>query len=142
MIQKADVIAIITITDVRESDTNGKTWTYRQMGKAAVETLLKGAIPKDFTIYGSETFICAQCPLSRGRFIAFLKKDDALWTGSNWHLSLRPIKGNEVDWYVDDQNRYDMKPSPLGKVLDQIKAKARVTGDVSRKSHWGRIPNI
>ena len=133
MIQRADVIAIISITAVRDSDKKGKTWTYRKSGEAKVERVLKGEIPKTFTIYGEETFICASCPIAEGRFLAFLTKDGELWTGSNWHLSLRPITGADVLWYIDGENRYEMKTASLDAVLDQIrktvKKPAKADGD-------------
>jgi hypothetical protein len=122
MIQGAEVIAIISITDIRDSDTKGRTFFYRKSGEANVETVLKGDIPECFRIYGAGSFVCASCPIGEGRFVAFLRKDDDLWTGSNWDLSLRPINGTEVLWYVDDDNRYEMKPALLDEVIDQIKA--------------------
>jgi hypothetical protein len=121
MIRSAEVIAVISITDLRDSDVKGRTWTYRKSGEAKVETILKGQIPKAFTMYGAETFKCASCPIAEGRFLAFLKKDGDLWTGSNWHLSLRPIKGANVLWYIADDNRYEMKSTPLDAVLIRIK---------------------
>lgn len=126
MIERAEVIAIITITDARPGDAKGRIWTYRQEGRAKVENILKGDIPRAFTLHGAETFICAQCPIANGRFFAFLKKDGDLWTGSNWHLSLRPIRNDEVDWYVADENRYEMKPVLLEKVVAEIKAQLAV----------------
>jgi len=121
MIRKATVIAIVTITGVQASGVRGKTWTYRQVGDATVESVLKGDIPGRIKLYGMEDFICAQCPLSEGRFLAFLKKDGDLWTGSNWDLSLRPISGTTVAWYADDHTRHEMKPLPLADVLGRIK---------------------
>ena len=123
MIEKADAIAIVEITNVKDSNTKGKTWTYRTKGTVKVEKILKGKLPNEFTLYGAETFICASCPIAKGRYIAFLKKDGDLWTGSNWHLSLRPIKSDMVDWYVADDNRYEMESKALKKVLAEIKTK-------------------
>lgn len=121
MIEKAEAIAIVEISAVKDSDAKGKVWTYRTKGTVKVEQTLKGELPDEFTIHGAETFICASCPLLNGRFIVFLKKDGSLWTGSNWHLSLRPITDGMVEWYVADDNRYEMKPMPLNKVLAEIK---------------------
>lgn len=133
MIQKADAIAIVEISAVQDSDAKGKVWTYRTKGTVKVEETLKGELPKEFTIYGAETFICASCPVTNGRFIVFLKKDGDLWTGSNWHLSLRPIKDGLVEWYVADDNRYEMKPMTLNTVLAEIKTqKANKAVDSTR----------
>lgn len=133
MIEKAEAIAIIEISAVQDSEAKGKIWTYRTKGTAKVEETLRGELPDEFTIFGAETFICASCPITNGTFIAFLKKDGDLWTGSNWHLSLRPIKDGMVDWYVADDNRYEMRPMALKTVLAEIKAqKANKAVDSTR----------
>lgn len=133
MIEKAEAIAIIAISAVQDSDAKGKIWTYRTKGTAKVEDTLKGELPKEFTIYGAETFICASCPIAKGRFIAFLKQDGDLWTGSNWHLSLRPISDDMVEWYVADDNRFEMKPKALNSVVAEIKThKANKAVDSTR----------
>lgn len=119
MIERAEVIAIIEITNVRVSETKAG-WTYQQEGDAQVKSVLKGEIPDTFTFYGAENFICAQCPVSTGRFIAFLKRDQTLWTGSNWHFSLRRIADQQVEWYVEGSHRYDMQPASVEHVLADI----------------------
>lgn len=121
MIKRAEVIAIISITAVRDSDAKGRTWTYQKSGEAKVEAVLKGDISKAFTLYGAENFICASCPIREGRFVAFLRKDGDFWTGSNWQFSLRPIEEANVSWYADDATRYEMKPTVLNAVISQIK---------------------
>ena len=60
--------------------------------------------------------------LAKGRFLAFLTKDDDYWAGSNWHLPLRPIKEEKVEWYVSEEQRWPMKYQDLGKVTAEIKA--------------------
>lgn len=119
MIERAEAIAVIQITGVGPATAAGQSWTYGQTGKAAVLQSIKGNLPEKFKIYGSENFICARCPLANGTYLAFLKKDGSLWTGSNWHLSLRPIKERMVDWFTGD-DRYDTKPAPLERVLKQL----------------------
>lgn len=120
MIEKAEAIAIIEISAVQDSNANGKVWTYRKKGKVKVEEAIKGDLPEEFTVYGAETFICASYPVANGRFIAFLEKDEDLWTGSNWHLSLRPIKDGMVEWYVAGDHSYNMKLEALDTVLLEI----------------------
>lgn len=124
MIEKAEVIAIISIGEVKVAETHGVNWTYRQSAIATVESVLKGTLPKTITLYGMENFPCAQCLLGKGRFIAFLKKDGDLWTGSNWHLSFRPIQGTTVEWYKAEDDRYEMVPIPLETVIQEIKVKS------------------
>jgi hypothetical protein len=101
-------------------NASGKNWTYSQQTKVSVEKVLKGKIPDNFVMYGGESFICAQCTLSKGRFLAFLGKDGDLWVGANWHLSLRPIKDDEVEWYISQEQRFPMKFQKLADVLAQI----------------------
>ena len=135
LIKKAEVIAIITLGEPEGAKpvgkfrdpfvTNtaaGKQWNYSQQAKGRVEQVLKGKISNEFILYGKEGFICAQCELSKGRFLAFLSRDGDLWAGTNWQLSLRPIVGKEVEWYVSDEQRYPMKFQKLDNVLTQIQA--------------------
>lgn len=124
MIERAEAIAIVSIGEVESVEQQGKHWTYRQRSKVWVKSVLKGKLPDEFVLYGAETFICAQCSLDTGSFIVFLKKDGDLWTGSNWHLSLRKINKDKVDWYVANDNRYEIAPAPLEKVIKEIKALA------------------
>ena len=123
MIDRAEVIAVVTITNIQDADAKGKTWTYRTAGDARAIRVLKGKLPAEFTLHGEETFICAQCPVTEGHFLAFLKKDGDLWTGSNWHLSLRPITGTDVEWYAESEDRYEMRPTALGSVVEHILAR-------------------
>jgi hypothetical protein len=123
LIQKATAIAIVEIEEPEpakptgndqqdpfaEDGATGKNWVYGQQAKVRVQKVLKGDLPKEFTLYGQESFICAQCMLTKGRFLAFLSKDGDLWVGANWQLSLRPIQNEQVEWYVTDEQRYPMK---------------------------------
>ena len=120
MIEQADAIAVITISDVRDTNTKGKGWAYRKKGTAKVESTLKGKLPDQFVIYGHESFRCAHCPLSKGRFLAFLKKDGDLWAGANWHLSLRLIRDGKVEWYPSDEQLFPMSFQDLETVISSI----------------------
>lgn len=136
LIQKATVIAIIELqepqaakadpskgkTDPFANTVTGKVWSYSTQSKATLIKVIKGELPKTFTLYGGESFVCAQCTLSKGRFLAFLTKDDDYWVGSNWHLSLRPIKDGKVEWYVAEEQRSPMEYQNLEKVTADIKA--------------------
>ena len=120
MIERAGAIALVRIGDPEPSVKKGKHWTYRQQAKVRVESVLKGKLPDQFMLYGAETFICAQCSIDTGYFVVFLKKDGELWTGSNWHLSLRGIKDGQVDWFVADESRFEMAPRLLSDVIKEI----------------------
>lgn len=121
MIDKAEAIAIITLSEVQTTNTQGTAFAYRQKANARAETVLKGKLPEKFPLYGAETFICAQCPLSSGRYLAFLKRDGDLWTGANWQSSLRPIQDKQVEWFVSDTDIFEKKSVPLAEVLKEIR---------------------
>ncbi|MEO7097878.1 MAG: hypothetical protein ABI162_00850 [Luteolibacter sp.] len=96
-------------------------WAYGQQAKVRVEKILKGEAPKEFVLYGGESFICAQCRLSKGRFLAFLSKDGDLWVGTNWELSLRTVRGGEVEWY-GSKEPFPMKFQKLDEIIAEIQA--------------------
>jgi hypothetical protein len=122
MIQEAEVIAVVKITKIEKANKKEKSWIYRQKATATVEQCLKGDVKEDITIYGLEDFICAQCRYEKGHFILFLRKDGALWVGSNWHLGIRPIKAGKIQWFKNDKMFFEMQDAPLHKVIDEINA--------------------
>ncbi len=128
MIKNTEAIAIIMISNVRESSersaerNNGSAY-YRQMADAATVTLLKGDLPVQFLLYGGETFECGQCNLAPGRYLAFLLKDGALWVGSNRGHSLRPITDENVEWFQTAMPTAQLAIVPLSEVLLEIKSK-------------------
>lgn len=136
LIQKAAAIAIVEIEEPEPAkptgndqqdpfagnSVTGKKWVYGQQAKVRVQKVLKGDLPKEFTLYGQESFICAQCALTKGRFLAFLAKDGDLWVGANWQLSLRPIQNEQVEWYVTDEQRYPMKFQKFDDVVAEVLA--------------------
>jgi len=111
----------------------GRTWTYSQQAKAELKTLIKGEIPKEFTIHGKESFICASCMLAKGRYLAFLTQDEKLWVGANWQLSLRQIRDGKVEWYVSEEQRHPMTFQNLEKVLERVRAEL-ATAEVEEKA--------
>ena len=136
LIQNAAAIAIVEIEEpapakplstvqqdpFADGSATGKSWIYGQQAKVRVQKVLKGELAKEFTLYGKESFICAQCELTKGRFLAFLTKDGELWVGANWHLSLRPIRSEQVEWYVADEQRYPMKFQNLDDIVLEVQA--------------------
>ncbi len=121
MIREAQVIAMVNITNVQEVNTKGKRWTYQQKALATVERCLKGNAEKEIEIYGMEEFVCARCRYEKGRFILFLRSDGTLWAGSNWHLGIRPITKDRIEWF-NDENCFEMKEVPLADVISEINA--------------------
>jgi len=128
MIEKAEAIAIVNIEKVEAVRQKGRHWTYAQKATGTVEKSLKGDVKGPIEIYGDVDFICANCRYQTGRFLLFLRKDDGLWTGSNWHLGIRPIKEGKVQWFKDDRADFDSdykavfehQELPLGGVVAEI----------------------
>ncbi len=126
MIKKADIIAIVDIINVENTETKSEHWTYGQKVTAKVDEILKGKPSKDITIYGKEDFICAQCLFKNGKFLLFLKYDKNLLVGSNWSFSIRPIKDKSVEWYKKDgKSIFELEYVPLDNVVQEIKSKIK-----------------
>lgn len=132
LVRKSLVIAIIELGEPGPSKSNpgadpfvdqalGTVWSYQKSAKAKVVRILKGEIPAEFVLHGNETFICAQCTLSKGRFLAFLQKDKDLWVGTNWHLSLRPVKDGKIEWYDGEDLMKPMTLQPEAAVLADVR---------------------
>lgn len=121
MIARAQAIAVVTIDAVETVEVEGKHWTYLQRATARVEQLIKGTLPETVELHGEETFICARCTFAPGRYLVFLDRDGNLWVGSNWHLSARPIAGENVEWYADDRGSAT-KAMPLASVLAEVRS--------------------
>jgi hypothetical protein len=120
MIERAEVIAIVNVTLVEKSETKGKQWNYGEIAHATVERTLKGKLPQTVKLYGGEDFICAQVHFMPGRHLVFLTRDGDFLVGCNWHLSVRPIKDTQVEWYVPGEV-LKLSWQPLGTVLERIK---------------------
>ena len=122
MIEKADCIAVVNITEVRDQEKEGRTRTYRQQATGTIEQCLKGGVSGEITIYGMGTFICAQCRYETGRFLLFLRKEGDGWTGSNWHLGIRPISETAVQWFKEGASRFEVADAALDDVLEEIRS--------------------
>lgn len=145
LVEKSLVIAIIELGEPGPSKPNagadpfvdqamGTTWSYQKSSKASLVRKIKGEIPADFILHGDETFICAQCRLSKGRFLAFLQKDMDLWVGTNWHLSLRPIKDGWIEWYDGEDLIKPLKFQPEKVVIAEIEKLLRESPKVENHS--------
>lgn len=119
MIKRAEIIAIVTITKVEPAKEKRKGWTYSEAATATVERVLKGKLDPKVMLHGGENFICAQVRYQPGRHLVFLRHDQDLLVGENWHLGVRPITGSEVEWFVNDTS-LELKKSPLDTVLREI----------------------
>lgn len=121
LVTQATAIAIIELSEPEESDQKGAIWTYRKSARAKVVMQVAGSLPDTFTLFGDETFICAQCHLAAGQYLAFLSRDGGLWAGANWHLSLRPLKDDKIEWYSAPEQRFSMTFQPKATVLERVR---------------------
>src|ERR1043166_1386675 len=119
MIRESDFIALVDISRVDDTETKGTHWTYRRKAAATVSQSLKGSLPQDVLLYGDEDFICAQVKFQPGRYLVFLRRDGDLLVGPNWHLSVRPLKDAQVEWYVPGE-RLKLSWQPLDTVMKRI----------------------
>ena len=119
MIKQAEVIALVEITKVDSKQTKGKTWTYNEVASAKVHQVLKGELANEVKLYGKENFICAQVSYKPGKFLVFLRRDKELLVGVNWHLGVRPISGETIEW-LDDKKVLNTKTQDLKTVLKEI----------------------
>jgi hypothetical protein len=128
MIQRSEMIAIVDISSVEDTQTKRDHWTYRRKANGTVHQALKGSLPREVSLYGDEDFVCAQVKFQPGRFLVFLSHDGDLLVGSNWHLSVRPLKGTQIEWYVPGE-RLKLAWQPLDVVLERIKRSLHHTPD-------------
>lgn len=125
MIERAEVIAIVDISRVEKAKTKSQPFDYGEIAHATVQQTLKGKLPKEINLYGGESFICAQVHFTPGRFLVFLRHAGEFLVGCNWHLSVRPIKDTEVEWYIPAE-RNTLSWQSLNTVLVRIQnAQAR-----------------
>jgi hypothetical protein len=121
MIAEADVIAVVTITDVKSLEPEKRVGD--QLATAVVKQVIKGEIKNEQEIefFVSSFFPCAVTQVSKGAYLVFLAKDGKMLKGKNWHLSYRPIENGSLDWYKDDTS-YALEKKPLEKVVAEVHA--------------------
>jgi hypothetical protein len=119
MVQGSVAIAILDISKVEAVEAKGDHWTYRERAQATVDRTFNGSLPRQVQLFGNETFICEQVRFQPGRYLVFLRKDGEKLVGANWHLSVRPIKDGQVEWYSGKQ-RLDLSWQPLSAVVEQV----------------------
>ncbi len=114
MIESSDAIVIGTIQKVEELKPAVEGY-YRQKATVTVSQTLMGTPVKSLELFGGEMFICAQCNLKPGTYLMFLKKRKNLWTGTNWDISLRPVKDGKIQWYGKNDKRWSRPRTYLSK---------------------------
>ncbi len=122
LVTKSTAIAIIELGEPKKAEVKGGHETYRQTAVAKTVQVLKGELPAEFTLNGHEDFICARCELKAGRYLALLSKDRELWVGTNWHLSLRPIRDSEIEWFEKADSAFPLTYQNRETVLKRVAA--------------------
>jgi hypothetical protein len=120
MIQKAEFIAIVDITSVEAVETKTEQFDFRERAQGKVVQMIKGQLPPSIVMHGNENFICAQVRYQPGRYLVFLERQAGLLTGCNWHLSVRPIKEDKVEWYAKAES-LELSWQPLEGVIERIR---------------------
>jgi len=124
MIRICDCIVVATIERVDPAEQKIGSFTYRQKATAMVEQCLKGNVSGTIYIYGGENFICAQNHYQPGHYLLFLCKRENYLTGANWHLGMRPITGDRVEWFQDGDDIFASTNRPMNQVIEEIKQQA------------------
>jgi hypothetical protein len=119
MIDCSEVIAVVDVKQIDKISEKGFTWTYSQKATVVPIQVLKGKLSNPDTVYGGEDFICASCRLETGKALLFLNHSGKMLIGSNWHLSVRPVKDGMLDWF-DGDSWSPLKPAKLSTVIAQI----------------------
>ena len=122
LVERADAIAVIELDAPVACRIESSIWTYQQMAKARVVEPIAGKLPANLMLHGDGSFICGQCPLAKGRYLAFLTKVDTQWTGTNWHLSLRPIRDGKIEWYAHPKSPHELKFQDAKTVLNRVRS--------------------
>lgn len=124
MIKGAEFIAVVTLAEPVKTETHGQ-WTYLESTDAHLKKQIKGKLPENFKIQGSENFRCAQCHFPKGESIVFLKRDHDLYVGQAWNISCLPIKSGKVAWFSDLNLRISDKQSDLSACIKQIQSEQK-----------------
>jgi hypothetical protein len=145
LVKKAQVIAILRISHVEQVEVAGSDHVYSQSALATVERVIKGSISGSVTLYAQQTSE-ARVDFAPGRYLVFLSRDGDLLVGTNWHLSVRPINKENVEWYASNKG-YALKTTQLSVVLKEIESIVRKSSGsqkpiVNLDNHlerWGRL---
>ena len=129
MIKGADVIAVVNIGAVQDTNAPQKSLEFNQKAQATVEQTLKGSPPKSFTIYGGincKGFVACvpDVSLSSGRSLVFLRRkgpDSDAYVSANADRGIQKIINDSVLWRENSDRAG--KQRKLGAVAALVKAK-------------------
>jgi hypothetical protein len=121
LIETAEIIAIVDISVVSETATQGESWTYGQAASASTVKILKGKVADKFTIHAEKNFICARASYESGRrYLVFLRREGKLYTTINHHLGQFEIADESAKWFAGTRT-LSINDQPLDKVLQEIR---------------------
>jgi len=105
LVEFAEIIAIVDVSSVSETETTGKCWTYRQAASASTVKVLKGKLPDTFIIHAEKDFICARATYEANtRYMVFLQREARLYATVNHHLGQFKIIDDKLNWFSSEQN--------------------------------------
>lgn len=124
----AKVIAVVSIAKVEKIPRGERGQSgFGQKAQVAVETLVKGDLAKQFTLYGGIncdgfTRCVPDVTLEPGRFLVFLNQNQGVWSVVNAERGYRRITGDSVAWWQNaDANKEQQ--CKLADVIRQMSGK-------------------
>jgi len=107
MIRSADVIAIVQLTNIHSAKSEEAGSVYKDLvAEVKFEKIVHGTAKAQGQVYIPSFFPCAPVSAAPGRYLMFLVMRNGILTNSNWHLSLRPLKGDKVEWFSDERKDF------------------------------------
>jgi hypothetical protein len=125
-IANAEVIAVVDVGPVKASERTLQDTTWHQQATATVEKLLKGEIPKTFTLYADTRKKCLpDSRLRPGKCLVSIKnrgQADAIWTTANAEMGIRPVVDGKIEWFATGERLQNI---PLDEVVSKIVKKVK-----------------
>lgn len=120
-ITASEVIALVNVGPVRPAGKSLKDTTWHQQATATVEKILKGNIPKTFTLYADTRKKCLpDATLQEGKCLVSIENRggaDAIWSTANASMGIRPVVNGRVEWFSTGDK---LQVLPLSEVLSRI----------------------
>jgi len=121
MLARAQVIAVVEVSEIQGVQIKGKHWTYSQRARARLLKPLKGKPADELVIYGGEDFECAQVQLHRGTCLVFLEPELEGYRGCNWGASCLPVADGRLPWLSGPETRHPDRESTLEQAEREIR---------------------
>jgi hypothetical protein len=102
LIDSAEDIAVINITQVERVSAKGSHYSYEQKATALVEKVIKGNLPSKVFVYGRRMCKPPTPSYQPGRCLVFLQKDNNLLVCADSMSAVITIRGGKLAWYPQD----------------------------------------